>query len=161
MNRYSNPDQTAQNSSATPRTDLNTSVNNTVALITGALQARQSWLADSNRWLASAAFEKGKSETATNLAETAINQVASSQQTSDKLLIPEPVMASLLVHVDAVCISFLSTFDEQADGVKYSDGEVDSACQALRAALTRPLARIVSLNGSLPSPALEQLFDSL
>jgi len=154
MNRYSKTDPNAQNGSTTSRTDLDNNVNNTIALISGALQARQSWLADSNRWLASAAFEKGKSETATRLATSA-------QQTVDKLLIPEQVMASMLGHVDAVCSSFLSTFDEQADGVKYSDGEVDSACQALSAALTRPLARIISLNGSLPSTALDQLFDSI
>jgi len=156
MNRQSN---TASSTPSTPasRDSISARIATTTALVAAALQARQSWLADSNRWLASAAFEKGRSETCATLTATS----TSGPQTINKILIPELVLASMLDHVDAVCISFLSTFDEQADGVKYSDGEVDSACQALGASLTRPLARIISLNGSLPAPALDQLFDSL
>ncbi|MBS1991453.1 MAG: hypothetical protein JSS83_13105 [Cyanobacteria bacterium SZAS LIN-3] len=128
----------------------------TTALINGAMQARLSWLADSNRWLATAAFEKGKSEMAAELA-----LAPSLDLSAYDMLIPDETTARLLEQVDNVCHSFLTSFDAQADGVKYSDGECDEACEALSAALNRWLARIVALNGSIPSSRLRTLHATL
>ncbi len=116
-----------------------------------ALAARSSWLSQRDRASARTVFE-GCRGAKFSWSTTESAEVAA------KAIVPAETMNSLLARTNNVCASFAEMFDEQAIGVKYGDDDIDQACQALPASLTRELARIVTLNGTIPAPHLDILY---
>jgi hypothetical protein len=132
-----------------PENSSESNFSNTAALVRAALAARSSWLSQCDRSKASVVFAAAQAQP----------QRAHAIALTAKVIVPEDVLKLLLIRVDNICTNFSEMFDAQADGVKYGDGDIDAACKALPVLLDHELDRIVTLNGSIPSPALSSLHE--